>query len=64
MCVVLQCHVFVQDGGERSIMMAPSATSLISAEAVRDNFGTLQYPAFPRFGYILPIIAGFSSIHS
>ncbi|CAI8049637.1 Arabinose 5-phosphate isomerase KpsF [Geodia barretti] len=31
-------HVFIQDGGERSIMMAPAATSLITAEAVRVNF--------------------------
>ena len=40
-CVV-QCHVFIQDGGERSIMMAPAATSLITAEAVRVNFGTFS----------------------
>jgi hypothetical protein len=36
-CVV-QCHVFIQEGGERSIMMAPAATSLITAEAVREIF--------------------------
>ena len=41
MCVV-QCHVFIQDGGERSIMMAPAATSLITAEAVREIFGTFS----------------------
>jgi sugar/nucleoside kinase (ribokinase family) len=36
-----QCHVFIQDGGERSIMMAPAATSLINADTVQQNFGSV-----------------------
>ena len=35
----LQCHVFIQEGGERSIVMAPAATSLLNQKTVTDNFG-------------------------
>ena len=34
-----QCHVFIQEDGERSIAMAPASTSQISAENVQNYFG-------------------------
>lgn len=38
-----QCHVFVQEDGERSIVMAPAATSLINSKAVMEHFdGPIQ----------------------
>ncbi len=41
LCVVLQCHVFIQEDGERSIIMAPASTSLITAQAVQEYFGKI-----------------------
>ena len=34
--------MFIQEGGERSILMAPAATSLINAQAVNDYFGKIH----------------------
>ena len=31
--------MFIQEGGERSIVMAPAATSLLNQETVSSNFG-------------------------
>ena len=31
--------MFIQEGGERSIVMAPAATSLLNQETVTSNFG-------------------------
>ena len=35
----MQCHVFIQEGGERSIVMAPAASALLNDKAVNENFG-------------------------
>ena len=37
--IYTQCHVFIQENGERSILMAPAATSQINATAVQNHFG-------------------------
>ena len=42
LCSFPQCHVFIQEDGERSIVMAPAATSLINTQAVMEHFGTSQ----------------------
>ena len=39
LCIYTQCHVFIQENGERSILMAPAATSQINAAAVQNHFG-------------------------
>ena len=35
----MQCHVFIQEDGERCIFMAPAASSLIDKAAAREHFG-------------------------
>ena len=47
----LQCHVFIQEDGERSIVMAPASTSLINAQAVQEHFGTTSIRNIPIHGH-------------
>ena len=39
----MQCHVFIQEDGERSIVMAPASTSIMDAQAVQEYFGRHSY---------------------
>lgn len=50
----LQCHVFIQEDGERSILMAPATTSCIDKEAVQKYFGQLL-----NFTCVLPVVKYF-----
>lgn len=40
--VIVQCFVFIQRDGERSIIMAPAATSLIDGAAIDQYFGMVD----------------------
>jgi sugar/nucleoside kinase (ribokinase family) len=33
-----ECHVFIQENGERTILMAKGASSLINSQAVENHF--------------------------
>ena len=39
----VQCHVFIQEDGERCIFMAPAASSLINKAAASEHFGKYMY---------------------
>lgn len=43
----MQCLVFVQDDGEKSIMQGPSSIDLINAQAVNEYFGKCGVNTIP-----------------
>ena len=47
--VCMQCHVFIQEDGERSIVMAPASTSIIDAQAVQEYFGGYSFDQQLKF---------------